>query len=83
MVSEKIESKQSEKVKLPWFISLSAFIYTVLIWVMSYGWLKFVLVAYFHVNISSASTIAFFISAIIAGVGNRGVKAIYRLKHNS
>ncbi len=75
--------KETSKTRLPGLPPLIAFIYAVLVFSMTMGYLKIIFVLSFRMNPDIADMSAFFLGAFFAYIGNRGVRAMFKLRELS
>lgn len=74
--------KETPKTKLPGLPPLAAFIYAVLIFIMTMGYLKVFLIMGFRMNPDEAGILSF-CGSVFAYIGNRGVRAMFKLRELS
>lgn len=75
--------KEPQKTKLPGLPPLVAFIYAVLIFIMTMGYLKVFLIMGLRMNPDEAGMLSFFAGTFFAYIGNRGVRAMFKLRELS
>lgn len=81
-MTEKTE-KEAPKTRLPGLPPLVAFVYAVFIFFMSMAYFNTILIKGFEMEADSAGPLAFFIGAFFAYIGNRGVRAMFKLRELS
>ncbi len=78
-MSEKTEVKE----KVGGIAAPCAFLYAMTILFMTMKFMEGALILFFRVAPDKAWLISFFLAAFLAGIGFRGVKAIFKLKQQS
>lgn len=81
-MTEKVKEETS-KARLSGLPPFVAFIYAVLILIMTQGYIKVFLIMGFSVKPEDAGIFAFFMGAFFAYIGNRGVRAMFKLREQS
>lgn len=75
--------KETSKTRLPGLPPLIAFIYAVLVFSMTMGYLKIIFVLSFRMKPTEAEMLSVLAGAFFAYIGNRGVRAMFKLRELS
>lgn len=72
--------KEDSKENLGCLPALVAFVYAFFVFIMTMGSIKVFLIMGFRMNPDETGMLSFFVGAFFAYIGNRGVRAMFKLR---